>query len=462
VPDVPAKGKAAESKVDESDLQVDLLVIGAGMAGMTAAAMASEAGLTVLVVEKQARPGGSAILSGGGLWTARDLETLRRVNPLGDPDRAAALISGYDAVGDFIASLGTAITDKMVYEGMQSFPGWSRQLDVADWMKCCQSSVQAAGGWIVTESTVSRLLVDDGQVCGGNVTSPDGDVIVRARHVLIATGGFQNSPAMRNEFLPGVGAQLIPRSNPASDGHGIRLGREAGAALSEHMSGWYGHTIPYPVPTPLDPQDYIPLAQFYLSPRALLLDAAGRRFTDESLGYYLNAQAVAQLPSGRALVVFDDGLREEDSEKYGVDRWDYARRKGANVARGESVAALTDAVAPWGYAGVADAVTAFNAALAADGPLDPPRVANRCAINRGPFFAIEVQPAITFTHGGLSTDAASRVLDDAGQTIPGLLAAGADAGGTYHRAYAGGLAMAAVFGMIAAQTALAERNAAAA
>lgn len=71
---------------------------------------------------------------------------------------------------------------------------------------------------------------------------------------------------------------------------------------------------------------------------------------------------------------------------------------------------------------------------------------------------MEIQPAITFTHGGLRTDADSRVLDANGEPIAGLLAAGADAGGTYHQAYAGGLAMAAVFGMIASETALSEPN----
>jgi len=173
----------------------------------------------------------------------------------------------------------------------------------------------------------------------------DGEVTVRAGQVLIATGGFKNSPEMRAEFLPGAGIKLVTRSNPASDGHGIRLGRGAGAALSEHMTGWYGHTIPYPVKTPLEPQDYIPLAQFFLSPRAVLLDRDGHRFTDESRGYYLNAQAVALLPGGRALIVFDDALRIEDSGKNGVDRWAFARRKGANVAQATTLEELTRAVA---------------------------------------------------------------------------------------------------------------------
>ncbi len=74
---------------------------------------------------------------------------------------------------------------------------------------------------------------------------------------------------------------------------------------------------------------------------------------------------------------------------------------------------------------------------------------------------IEVIPAITFTFSGLRIDPQARVLDESGQPIPGLLAAGADAGGVFHRAYAGGLACALVFGLQAAATATAERAASA-
>ena len=67
---------------------------------------------------------------------------------------------------------------------------------------------------------------------------------------------------------------------------------------------------------------------------------------------------------------------------------------------------------------------------------------------------IEAAPAITFTFGGLLVDRDARVLAWDGGVVPGLLAAGADAGGLYHRAYAGGLAPALVFGLAAARTAL--------
>ncbi|HSV78693.1 MAG TPA: FAD-dependent oxidoreductase [Ramlibacter sp.] len=437
----------------EERFGVDLLVVGGGMAGMTAAAFAAEQGLAVLVVEKQPEIGGSARLSGGGLWTAADYETLRAVNPLGEPELARTLIDGYDAAADFIGSLGTSITERTPYVGTQSFPGVVRHIDIADYMARCRSAVQAAGGWVVTRSTITSLRSGPVGVTGGTVKGPDGEVEVEAPWTLLATGGFQNDPALRAHYLGPSAGSLAVRSNPASDGHGLKLGQAIGAATSTHMSGWYGHTIPYPVDLPLAPADFLPLAQFYLSPRGLLLDRDGRRFTDESLGYYLNAQAVATQPSARALLLFDEQLRLTDSERYGVDRFDFARRRGARVASALGWEPLGREVEAWGYRNAAAAALAFDQALTCGAETSPPRAVNRERLIKPPFFAMEVQPAITFTHGGLRIDASARVLDAAGQSIPGLLAAGADAGGTYHRAYAGGLAMAAVFGMTAARTA---------
>ncbi|SCW66090.1 FAD binding domain-containing protein [Sphingobium faniae] len=436
-------------------LEVDLLIAGGGMAGMVAAAYAAERGQVVLVVEKQAGIGGSALISGGGLWTAADYETMRRVNPLGEDAKAHIVLDNFDAVGDFIASLGTMIEERAPYIGTQSFDGIVRRLDVADFMKRARSSIQAAGGFVVTQSTIASLFREGGRVTGGRVSGPDGDVDVRARYTLLATGGFQNDPELRAAHITPAARHAAVRSNPASDGQGLRLALEAGASTSERMGGFYGHTIPYPIDLPMEHQDYIPFAQFYLSPRAILLDEKGRRFTDESRGYYLNAQEVLELPRGRALLIFDQTLREDDTERFGVDRFDFARRRGAHVASASTAGALKLAVASWGYANVADAIAGYNAALQHDSPLDPPRNANRRPLE-GELFAIEVQPAITFTHGGIRTDEKAQVLDRQGQVIEGLLAAGADVGGTYYRAYAGGLAMASTAGLVAARTALGE------
>lgn len=441
----------------EERLGVDLLVVGAGMAGMTAAAYAAEHGLVVLVIEKADDIGGSALISGGSIWTAANFETLRQTNPDGDEALARTLVDGYDAVCDFIANLGADIGPKLAYDSVQSFPGWIRSVDMQHYFGLARRSVESAGGFVVPRSTVTRLHIGPNGVGGGTVTGPDGVVEVDARWTLLATGGYQNDRDLRARYIGPQAANVAVRSNFFSDGHGLRLGQSVGAATSRHMDGFYGHTVPYPIKLPMAQQDFLPFAQFYLSPRSILIDAEGQRFADESRGYYFNAQAVARLPAGRALVLFDDALRVDDSERYGVDRFDFAKRRGANVASADSWAGIAAQAGRWGYHGVEQAIESFHHGIMQDHPLDPPRAANRRHLSERPFYAIEVQPAITFTHGGLRIDARARVLDSQNVPVPGLLAAGADAGGIYHRAYAGGLSMASVFGLTAARTALSHR-----
>jgi predicted oxidoreductase len=74
-------------------------------------------------------------------------------------------------------------------------------------------------------------------------------------------------------------------------------------------------------------------------------------------------------------------------------------------------------------------------------------------MDQSPFYALIVYPAITTTFGGLTIDRNAQVLQENGAAVPGLLAAGGDAGGAYGLGYAGGLALAMTFGITAARTA---------
>ncbi|MBV9659964.1 MAG: FAD-binding protein [Acidimicrobiales bacterium] len=441
-------------------LEADFLVVGAGMAGMTAAGFAAHHGASVVVVEKGPKIGGSAVLSGGGLWTAADVETLRSVNPQGDPELGRVLIEGYEAIGEWIESTGVAISERRPSDVIQGFASWGRSFDVLGYVQRCSRMVIDAGGAVVTGATVQQLIVENGQVAGAVVVDRDGETSVKAPFTLLSSGGFQNDPVLRKKYIGEHADSLLVRSNPNSAGDGLRLGMSVGAGISPHMDGWYGHTVPYPLQR-FTPADYLRLAQFGLSPRSILLDRAGNRFIDESVGYYINAQMVSRLPAGHALLVFDDTARAEDASGFGaaeqIDRPREAAREGARVAEADHPGELDAMVKPWGFSGVATAIEQFNRDLAND-TLSPPRKRNRCPLRKAPFFAMEVQPAITFTMGGLRIDGHARVLDERGQIIPGLLAAGVDAGGIYYMAYAGGLAYSGVFGMQAAENVLSARS----
>ena len=83
---------------------------------------------------------------------------------------------------------------------------------------------------------------------------------------------------------------------------------------------------------------------------------------------------------------------------------------------------------------------------------------NARPLSAPPFYALEVRPGITFTYGGLAVDEHARALDPAGEPVPGLLVAGANAGNIYRSGYAGGLALAGTFGFRAAMQVRASRS----
>jgi succinate dehydrogenase/fumarate reductase flavoprotein subunit len=140
-----------------------------------------------------------------------------------------------------------------------------------------------------------------------------------------------------------------------------------------------------------------------------------------------------------------------------IDKFQLAYKRGARAAIAEDIEEFEALPEDWGYPGEAarDTLLEFNR-RGTTGEHSPSRKLDPAPLATPPYYVIEVIPAITYTFTGLSIDDEARVLTDDGSPVPGLLAAGADAGGVFHRAYAGGLASALVFGLQAAATATAQ------
>lgn len=244
---------------------------------------------------------------------------------------------------------------------------------------------------------------------------------------------------------------MLLRSNPFSDGGGLALAQSVGGALAGAMDRFYGHTIPAPLAHEFRPGDFVRLSMPFMSTRSVLLNREGRRFLDESSGYYTIARAVMRQEGGRALLIGDQTLRDADSAGYVanrtlgfelVDRPSEAAKSGANVCQAETLEELADIVGPWGYANVVGAIDDFNRQVGT-ASMTPPRRRNARPFSP-PYFAMEVQPAVTFTFGGIAADAETHVLREDGSVMPGLYAAGADVGGFFAEQYCSGLTMAGV------------------
>jgi succinate dehydrogenase/fumarate reductase flavoprotein subunit len=200
---------------------------------------------------------------------------------------------------------------------------------------------------------------------------------------------------------------------------------------------------------------------FYHSEHGILLNLQGERFCDETIGDHLNTLSVLEQPQARALLICDERVHRqwmltpyvEGAEA--PDKFRLAYNRGARAAIAEEIDELEALPPEWGYDGPAALATLrrFNEQAAA-GSTQPSRRLDSTPLIDPPYYLIELIPAITNTWGGLRIDAQARVLDAAGAAIPGLLAAGADAGGLYERAYGGGIAAGLTLGMRAVETAL--------
>ena len=441
---------------------VDLLVIGGGMAGLSAAARVAAEGGSVVLVEKAERTGGSARFA-GFVWTTPSVEEMRQVNPDGDPELAAALVNGFADGVAWIESLGVECRPPVPVLGF----GRGHQVDTNHYLHACERLIRDRGRPVLTATRTRSLVTENGVVRGADCALPDGSVRrIEATWTLLATGGFQGDRGLRAEHVHPQAADIGLRANPHSRGDGLTLGRAAGAAFGRKDAGFYGHLMPAGVSL-ADPARFVELALYY-SEHALLFDTSGERFVDETVGDHLTTMALLERPEARGLLVADARVhREWISASYvegipGVDKFQLCHRAGARSAVADSLEDFASMPDEWGYPGatISDRIMEFNATVGANGATTPGRLLDRRPLDEPPFYVVEAAPAITFTFGGLLIDAGAHVLSadsaDGRAPVPGLLAAGADAGGLYRRAYAGGLAPALVFGLAAARTALTE------
>lgn len=433
---------------------VDLLVLGGGMAGLTAGARAASDGARVLVVEVADHLGGS-VLFAGYAWTAPSREVVDEVLHEGDTALRHALVDRFPDGVEWIRSLGVHVGDAQPILGF----GRGHAFDTNQYVDLCRRRILEQGE-VWTSTRTLELLRTDGQVTGARLQRPGGTVHdVHAAATVLATGGFQADPELRAAHVHPHAATIPLRSNPASRGDGLRLAREAGAATGPDRAGFYGHLVPSGVPF-ADSGDFVGLSLYY-SEHALLFNLANERFLDESLGDHISTMALVEQPEARGLLVADARVHRdwivqayvagaESSDKFAV-----ASRRGGRCGVAETLDELALLPEEWGYDGaaIARAVAAFNETVSTGGAPVPGRKLDRLPLDQPPYYVIETVPAITFPFYGIRIDADARVLDESGTPIPGLLAAGSDTGGLYVRGYAGGIASALVFGLTAARTA---------
>ena len=456
---------------------VDVVVVGAGMAGLCSSIAALEAGARVLTLEKGSRYGGSMFLSGGLIWTFSDLAQLRREMPAGDASLQEMVI---DSIGESLAWLEGQNVALGPEQGFMWY-GRGRRAEPAPMTEALVSRLAALGGRISLNSPMLELVADGGGVRGVRAWT-DGEVLeVGAAAVVLATGGFQGNAELLARYVTPNAHRLYLRANPWSTGDGFVSAKAAGAAVTPWLDTFYGHALVAP-PARFGPGQFLDVTQRY-GQMAVALNADGQRFVDESTGTgeeSLN-QAIAGQRDATAVYVVDAAIAERSYYGAAVPRVSIERALdcGGPVAQAGSLEELCDSLREWGLPARAALRTLrdYNAAIMSGQAqaMRPPRRRNHFPLAEPPFSAVQVRPGITFTGGGLATDTEMRVrqrsttnsllplmrcaaAEHARGYIGRLYAAGCDVGGISSHGYMGGLAAALVTGRQAGRAAAQHRN----
>jgi succinate dehydrogenase/fumarate reductase flavoprotein subunit len=457
--------------------RVDVLVIGFGAAGASAALAARDRGASVLVVEKTAAGGGNCRHSGGFLFEVEGPSAVDHLDALcfGKTDREVlgAFANGLHEVPGWLADLGgrTEAVDPAAFGGMlpswPHFPGaghvsyrqyagdGTTRPGIALW-QLLQDCVAARDISVELETSASELIVHDGIVEGAVLEHGGTRREVRAvGGVVLASGGIEYDPEMCDAFLP---LPVVPVGHPGNTGDTVRLAQQAGASLW-HMSaffGWLAFRDPgFPAAFTLDVH----------APSFIYVDADGHRFADET-GWEVHDKVRSwttflprrdNVPHLPGYILFDEAARLAGPlngivgtpNDYVWSHDNSAELERGWIKRADTPARLADAI---GIDPDALTVTLEQYATAVADGVDPSlgRSAMTMAPLQPPLYAIEIWPGVATASGGPRRDARASVLRPGGKPIPGLYAAGAAGSVWGHLTeHGGGLTDAIVFGRIA-------------
>lgn len=312
---------------------------------------------------------------------------------------------------------------------------------------------------IITGASAQCLLRDGGAVCGVRVCTADGEQdILATRGVVLAAGGFPHDQARKADLFAHAptGVEHWSAAPPANTGDGLRLAETAGGVVRQDFAaggGW----IPVSLAKRRDGSvGHFPHLIDRAKPGVIMVRADGARFCNEADSYHdIMCALFRATPPGdtvQAWLVCDRSF----IRRFGLGRvrpWPLPLRpwvRQGYLLRGRTIEALA-AACGIGARGLEQEVqhfnecarsgtdpdfgrgeTAFNRAMGDAGHQPNPCLAPIC---QAPFYAVRVVPGSLSTFAGLRTDPSARVLDGAGQAIPGLYAVGNDmasiGGGAY-------------------------------
>ena len=473
------KAQKDKAQAEDKTYETDVAIVGGGGAGLAAALAAGQSGAKVIVIEKLDILGGSTNVSEGAL-NAVDPE---RQGKQGIEDSVEKFITqtyeGGHKVGDmalitymcenalgsvhWLESVGVKFKDEV---GTATGALWQRSHYTTtpsgnSYIRVFEKYVREHDNLtVLTGTTVNELIVDGGRVVGVSATGKQGQkVTVKAKSVILATGGFGANKALLKKYNTGVWSHVdltklgCTNLSKSATGAGIEMATQIGAAVTG-MSDIQVHPCGTPGTGLME--------NIRTSGRnRLFVNLEGKRFVNEGAARDVLAQAVFD-QEGQTYWIVVNSVRYPSR--------DWVDANGATianmVAQGTVIEANTlDELAQktgMNADNLKAAVEGYNAVVRGEKKDEFGFVANNKAdveMTEGPWYACKKVPTVHHTMGGLKINVNCEVLDENGNVIPGLYAAGEVTGGIHGSNRLGGNAIAdcMTYGMKAGKMAAANK-----
>ena len=492
-----------DAAAEDSTVDADVVVVGAGGAGMTAAITAAAEGKSVVILESQSMVGGNSVRATGGMnagktvyqdenefgesagvektlktaaekyadnetitalaktvseqWAAyqanptgyfdsvelMELDTMIGGKGINDPELVETLCANSADAIDWLDEHGITLHNVSSFGGAsvkrihRPVNAEGKTVSVGSYMiPLLQENCDKAGVQTLLNTTATEILTDaNGAAVGVKATGASGETVtVNAKAVVLATGGFGANLDMVVKYKPELKGFMTTNA-PGIQGQGIEMAQAIGAATVDMDQIQIHPTV--------EANTAALITEGLRGDGAILINEEGQRFIDEvGTRDVVSAAEIAQTGSYSWLVV-DQAMADASSVIQGYIKKGYtvtgATYEELGKAMGVDAAAFAETMEKW------------NGYVEAKNDPDFGRTSFANPLNTAPYYAVKVTAGVHHTMGGLKINANTEVLNEKGEVIPGLFAAGEVTGGVHGANRLGGNAVAdfTVFGRIA-------------